>query len=651
MTSMPPTPSAHPPGSGPGAPSHGSASVLVIDDSLTILKVVETILEANGYQVTTARDGQEGIEQLSQRGPFDLVLLDFVMPRMNGYQFCRALRADEVHKDLPVVLMSARTSTIGDRFVEQTGAVDALNKPFDARALVAVVGAVLAKGKDSSRNLPSPDQMVDEAELDQEPDSMPPPSRHFRGLDVIAATLSKALTPHLRPSDLGSEAKLQRAVAKALEGNTLAAVATAMDMVDLGSSEEILRGELDRMPLAEILQLLQLRRQTGVIDVRHNRAGLKLFIKEGTLSLAQSTGTNDEYRVGRYFVEAGWMTREEVEEAVAACPSDQLIGQFLLEQDKIEAPQLHHALGQQSAELVYEVLRWPEGRFVLLDEPFAPEAESAQLYLGLSELVLEGFRRVDEWRLMADTIDFEAVLAVDQVALGTLDGNKIGVKERPVLDAIDGERTAREVMETSELASFDAIKAIYGLLQARVIRTVKAKPSKTDVADPGTDDGLPKVASGPSPEGALTTPAPKAPVPAAPAGSKKIGPTKPTGSRFSPTQPSASSPQPKATQPGGTGSGGTGSTSGSSPGKSAPGESDAGKSSPGSSSPSKSSPSGAAKSAPGKSGPGSSSLTKSSPGKSSPDVSKGPGKTAPSGSSPGNSTAAEGSTAGGSAGG
>ena len=59
-------------------------SVLVIDDSVTILKVVSTILERNGYAVTVARDGMEGFEKLAAEAPFDLVLLDFVMPRMNG---------------------------------------------------------------------------------------------------------------------------------------------------------------------------------------------------------------------------------------------------------------------------------------------------------------------------------------------------------------------------------------------------------------------------------------------------------------------------------------------------------------------------------------------------------------------------------------
>src|SRR5262245_53112342 len=93
--------------------------VLVIDDSVTILKVVSAILECNGFDVVLARDGREGMQALRTSARIDLVLLDFVMPRMNGYQFWRELRADGDLKQTPVVLMSARTNAIGDRFVEQ----------------------------------------------------------------------------------------------------------------------------------------------------------------------------------------------------------------------------------------------------------------------------------------------------------------------------------------------------------------------------------------------------------------------------------------------------------------------------------------------------------------------------------------------------
>src|SRR5687767_708848 len=115
-----------------------SARILVVDDSATIRKVVAAILSAHDFEPLLAADGAEALTLLESES-VDLVLLDFVMPRMNGYQFCRHLRASREHHALPVVLMSAKGDKIRGQFVQQTGAVDAIAKPFDARGLLAVV--------------------------------------------------------------------------------------------------------------------------------------------------------------------------------------------------------------------------------------------------------------------------------------------------------------------------------------------------------------------------------------------------------------------------------------------------------------------------------------------------------------------------------
>ena len=121
------------------------ARVLVVDDSPTILKVVSAILARHGYEPAAARDGLAGIEMIKRGPKFDLVLLDFVMPRMNGYQFCRELRSSAAHRALPVVLMSAKGDKIRGQFVQQTGAVDAITKPFSPEALLAVTTHALAR--------------------------------------------------------------------------------------------------------------------------------------------------------------------------------------------------------------------------------------------------------------------------------------------------------------------------------------------------------------------------------------------------------------------------------------------------------------------------------------------------------------------------
>ena len=118
--------------------------VLVIDDSPTILKVVQLVLTKAGFTVATAGDGEDGIANAERERP-DLILLDFVMPKMNGYQVCRALAESEALKDIPVVLMSAKGDQVGERFVKVMGIVDYITKPFSPEAITAVVQHTIEK--------------------------------------------------------------------------------------------------------------------------------------------------------------------------------------------------------------------------------------------------------------------------------------------------------------------------------------------------------------------------------------------------------------------------------------------------------------------------------------------------------------------------
>src|SRR6185295_16494122 len=173
------------------------ARVLVVDDSPTILKVVSAILARNGYEAVVARDGLAGIELVKKGPKYDLVLLDFVMPRMNGYAFCRELRSNPLHRSVPVVLMSAKGDKIRGQFVQQTGAVDAITKPFDARALVAVVEGALSKTAEGrARPIPEGAKMPDEDTIaDSIRPSVFPKQQRMKTSIEVAQQVAHAVVP------------------------------------------------------------------------------------------------------------------------------------------------------------------------------------------------------------------------------------------------------------------------------------------------------------------------------------------------------------------------------------------------------------------------------------------------------------------------
>src|SRR3978361_412728 len=135
--------------------------VLVIDDSPTITKVVQLVLTKAGYHVQTAPDGEAGLAAVRAERP-DLILLDFVMPRMNGYQFCRELNADAKLRDIPVVLMSAKGDQVGERFVKVMGIVDYITKPFSPEAINAVAPHTIGKYGQTSHSDDNPSLVTGE---------------------------------------------------------------------------------------------------------------------------------------------------------------------------------------------------------------------------------------------------------------------------------------------------------------------------------------------------------------------------------------------------------------------------------------------------------------------------------------------------------
>ena len=534
-----------------------TSRILVVDDSPTIRRVVSAILERHGYEAALASDGEDALHALqSGEVKADLILLDFVMPRMNGYQFCRALRADVELSMTPVILMSAKSDRIRDQFVQQTGAIDAITKPFDAQALVAVVENALRRvnsGRSSSTRLP---------DLDAEEPAPPPlelETRRTHVAQIVATKLAHIVTKTMGEKPNATPGELAAALTERLAKDALLEMVEAVRDLERGGENtgSVLSGDLGVVPIGAILQLLQVENQTGVLVCRSGTADVVATFRKGLIDLVQSSGAGDEFRLGRYFVEEGIVTPEQIDDVMnrprlgdspgaGAGPNDEaegprsrvtvrndiptpgptaigsdplisvkapdteredpheratmpglpprvaprgslvpgsqspatdpdprrrLLGATLLAFGKITESQLRTALTRQSSELLYEVLRWPKGRFDFRAEPASDVVESAQLGLPVASVVMEGFRRVDEWRVLERTIgSFDGVLVRDDLALRSIDMGTLPAKEKAVLDAVDGARSVRAIVAASHMSSFDACRVLVQFLEARVLR-------------------------------------------------------------------------------------------------------------------------------------------------------------------------------------
>ncbi len=122
----------------PGRQAGDQRTVLVVDDSPTVLKIVGMALERHGHQVLVASNAMQALAKLDEVRP-DLVLLDITMPHMDGYQLCKLIRGNPSTGSLPVVMLSGKDGFIDKVRGRLAGASDYMTKPFDPAALVQVV--------------------------------------------------------------------------------------------------------------------------------------------------------------------------------------------------------------------------------------------------------------------------------------------------------------------------------------------------------------------------------------------------------------------------------------------------------------------------------------------------------------------------------
>jgi DNA-binding response OmpR family regulator len=454
----------------------GSHQVLVVDDSRTVRRVVERTLRAAGFDVVLAADGKEALDRAGERTP-DLVLTDFVMPGMNGLRFVQSMRAVANLASVPVVLMSAKADRIGESFVAQTGALDAITKPFSPEALLAVTTNALARAE--AMSMPPPPPLAEDvgAELfvqtaNGAPAPLDAPADPQR--EAAAAQVASALAGILGTLGLGGDpTALAATLRERAESDVLLSWAA-----DLGAlvpdlrGERALEGAIEHVPLGDVLELLRHQRQTGTLEIESGEESVVVCLSNGAVDLALARPSRPEMRIGRYAVDAGLVDEEEIERLLATrAGARQLLGTHLVKLGYLRPEDLTRLLTKQTSELVYEALRWRRGRYRFSRLATRPEAAAARLGVPVSAILMEGLRRVDEWRLVEEQIrSFDDVLRPDPDAIARFDRQRLSPEERTVLDAVDGERTVRAIAQKTRMGGFEVGKVLFQLVTSRLVR-------------------------------------------------------------------------------------------------------------------------------------------------------------------------------------
>ncbi len=112
--------------------------ILVVDDEVDLVKTIQFALELEGYKVLVSYNGEDALNQARKENP-DLILLDIMLPKLDGYKVCRLLKFDEQYKHIPILMMTAKTQEKDKLMGKETGANEYITKPFDMEELMGKI--------------------------------------------------------------------------------------------------------------------------------------------------------------------------------------------------------------------------------------------------------------------------------------------------------------------------------------------------------------------------------------------------------------------------------------------------------------------------------------------------------------------------------
>jgi len=489
------------------SPGMSAERLIVVDENATVLHVVDAALVRAGYHVDTVSEPETLVSRAQASPPRAFLMATDLGAGLGGtgktLSLCRELAAVPALAEVPVILMTGRTETPDPGFGALRNIADYIRKPFSPDALLTVVTHVLGKrtaagaeggtaatgSKGGGKGDGKGDRRGGKS-AGADPGSGP----HLAPSPVLAEAL--ALVPQPQPGEALRE--LRAAMAEHFERHRQDTGGWQVDQLFTGAFDDAtlegllakagyfptgeggpggpaLAGDLGAISLTEVLSLLRDQQQTGTLRVFGGAARIEVSFRDGRVELASAVGVAEEFLLGRFAVEQGALEASALATVVAErakMTSPPWLGEDLVARHLITPARLREALVRQSSELVFEMLRWTSGSFYFRRTAELPRAaRQAALGIPIDALLLEGFRRVDEWRVIERAISsFDQVFVRNDVRVEALAAGTLTREEIAVLDLVNGKHNVRDVIRTAKLGSFDVNKILFRFLRSDLIR-------------------------------------------------------------------------------------------------------------------------------------------------------------------------------------
>ena len=408
--------------------------ILVVDDDRAVQTMLVDLLEERGYEVDTARNGRQALERL-RAGDIDLLLLDVLIPHINGFALLEQLRAEDNLTELPVIMMSGiyRSRNHRSEMAQRFGVIEYLDKPLQPTQLLDLVEEAVGAGKRKRRA----------TERDEDPAEEPP---------HIERSSAEPLSPR--------EERLVEPDAREEKAEVEAAARE-----EFKQSAFVLQGSIKKMPVAPVLGKLWRQKETGALLLRNDKVKKIVYMDAGEVVAVKSNLVSE--CLGRLLVRERLITADQCTESIKRMKSSgKRQGQVLVEMNVVTERNLEFGLEMQLETKLFEVFLWDSGeyRFQLVDRT-RKSADGAQIEWRGGSLIVEGIRRAfDETRLralMVPILDVPLTFREETIDLRSMRFTKLEIDSLAQMK--DG-RTTRELLGIMQLDPPDALRVIYSLI-------------------------------------------------------------------------------------------------------------------------------------------------------------------------------------------
>jgi Domain of unknown function (DUF4388) len=254
-----------------------------------------------------------------------------------------------------------------------------------------------------------------------------------------------------------------------------------------------LEGTLEDFSLADIFQLIGIQRKTGILTLKNSSETVSVTFHHGMVIGADSIPRKLEDRIGKVLGKTGLISQDELKEALDLQEKTlQKIGFILVNQEYISREQLKEALQIQVTQMIYRLFRWTNGEYYFDQKTRVdPDADDSIPPVSAESILMEGIHMIDEWPVIEKKISntelvFKPMIPMEN--LETVDTEDNGYKttepdkirlsreEHSVYQLVNGQSTVADIVESSKFGEFHTCKALYDLLERKIIEPVSATP-------------------------------------------------------------------------------------------------------------------------------------------------------------------------------